>query len=151
MQVARTADNLADLILKGRSTPGVSENNGVFIGKDLRTKGYIACAIGMAYIGLIGDPKEAHRLYWESDRIGVSPYKFFAQELGVSMEMVEKVSYIHSCRTPAAVIADEIRTWKVVEERAMKPSLLGKVRAWWSNTPVPSEQPRSHLRLVTTV
>lgn len=154
MLIERTPEDLSALIIRGINTPGVRESHMSFISRD-PFGGYAACAVGMAYIAMVGDAEKAHYTYYSSVRIGFSPIKFFARELGIPPELVSKVSNMHCAGDmPAAKIARTISPWTIVEKpsnhewvenktESEKPSLFQRLKDWlgFSNRP--------QLRLIT--
>jgi hypothetical protein len=142
----RTTEDLSALIVKGYRTPGVTECHTAFLRKERfdEIPGIRACAIGLAYIGMVGDPAEAHSNY--ITRGGwYSPLEFFSKELGIPLELSAKISSMHGLMS-ASTISRIIRGWKIVDTRVEKLSLFRRLRAWFSK---PKLQPHPYLRLVT--
>lgn len=65
-----TKAELADLIEKGLATPGVQEYKSSFFRWSDDGSTVLACAEGLALVGLIGDPEKAIKIYEESGQNG---------------------------------------------------------------------------------
>jgi hypothetical protein len=146
----RTTEDLSALIVKGYRTPGVTECHTAFLRKERfdETPGIRACAIGLAYIGMVGDPVQAHSNYIMRGGF-YTPLEFFSKELGIPLELASRISSMHSVGgsfVSASTISRIIRGWKIVDTRVEKLSLFRRLKALFSK---PKPQPHPYLRLVT--
>src|SRR5688572_29966568 len=127
MITERTAEDLSTLIIKGYHSPGVTELHTSF----LRSwpEGVGGCALGLAYIGMVGDKDVALANYKHKGGYH-DPISFFSKEMNISPILAKKISAMHVEGKSAINIARKISTGEIVN----KPSLYQRLKAWWFKT-----------------
>lgn len=98
----RSNEDLSQLIIKGFFTPKVRESKWTFVVQGKR--GFAACALGMAYIGLLGDARQAAR---ELLALGMwtDPHKWLAERLNIPTKLATDISTMHLGGSSALEIA----------------------------------------------
>lgn len=98
---------LADLIEKGLQTPGVKESPQYYLVSD-GENGCIACALGLAYVGLVGDAKKADERYWENYGLSTG-FRNLAGLLNIPLDLATRINSDHVTGTSAIDIASQLR------------------------------------------
>jgi hypothetical protein len=153
MQTA--VQELSDLIVKGYKRSDVKESQTTYI-RPRSDGGFDACAMGMAYIAFVGDPKKAATKFCYRIMFA-SPYEFFEMEMGIPAFYCKKVSYMHISGNTAMQIVADMKDWelptiperyqpsiallpRVSPESQPKPSFIARCRAWWRRNRRPQLQ-----------
>ena len=92
---------LASWLRKGLALPDIVEDYEYYGYKDDVTRCYRGCCLFICLAGKEGSAATAHEKYfnWEFD---------FAQSLGISEELANRISNLHMDEVPAATIADAL-------------------------------------------
>lgn len=105
-----TQSQLADLIEKGLQTEGVVEDSEGYLHKPWNDPDRVhACAVGLAFVGLVGNAEEAHENYWNNRNSGFSPSQSFGAKLVVPYTNMLDISYDHFNGMTAREIVKKLR------------------------------------------
>lgn len=138
MENIRSRESLAALIVHGKSYRNVIEDPRLFLGSGLL--GYRACALGMAFIALMGSPSAAvyHIIY--KQKISELPHAFYARELGISKRMAHWITLRHVSGIPALQIAEMILDMELLEDR----HIWRGIKAWFQRRLARNEKIHNH-------